>query len=58
MIVNGVDYTNIIICQMRDTIQIDKEYPVKYFLSKNVGIIKKVYPDSSVWELTEYKINK
>lgn len=58
MIVNGVDYTNIIICKMRDITQVSNEYPSKYFLSKNIGIIKKVYPDSSVWELTEYKINK
>ncbi|OFY65079.1 MAG: hypothetical protein A3H98_07825 [Bacteroidetes bacterium RIFCSPLOWO2_02_FULL_36_8] len=28
------------------------------YLSKNIGVVKKVYPDSSVWILTKYFINK
>lgn len=44
-------------CDAIDTSVIGKNYK-SYFFAKNIGIVRKVDKDGSIWELVDYKINK
>lgn len=57
MVINDTTFTEIIVCEARDTTYTDADnYPIRYFLAKDVGIIRKDYHDGSIFKLIDYKI--
>lgn len=59
LVLNGYSFYAVYVCEFPGPDYVNSlNLPFRYYLAKNVGIIKKEYADGSVFTITEYHIEK